>query len=841
MTINSSRMGAQQNSGGNGGVVEVVQSGSIVTSGAGAVGIVAQSVGGGGGYLGIVSKDSSAAINSSSLVMGAASGSSGNGGAVTVTNNSLIRTSGANAIGILAQSVGGGGGIVMVSGSGTITPTWGAGTGYGGNVTVNVNSPIYTTGAGAYGVVAESVGGGGGLAISGTSVTDDGGYGRGFGGEVIINVNAPIYASGRGAMAIYGHSISGSADPAVTVAAGQTVSATDGASAIILDGGLNSLTNRGSVLGINNAATETALETRGNGVTALNNYGLFTGNVKATTGTITATNHTDGTFIAGSIINLGSSSNLFTNNGYFEITPSSTSTTTSTNINGSFVQNSSGTTLVRMDLPENRMDQYRVTGGANLAGTLRPDLQNTSFMAPGTVTQNVFITGSPAIVDPNLIFINNSIMMSYAAAANINGISVAATTNFAPAGMSNFSTQVGSSIGSMQTAGSSPFFGTVTSRLIATQSSIAQLDQTYTALAGTAISAVPQVNYEAVNRSIANFSDRMNSWRVGDGFVATSNSNQNSLVNNFIKVGMPTASLGSNDELPSAKKKAGDFRTWITPFQGDASTNTLSNRVYGASVGLEVDSADGKTFGGVGFTVSQSNYNYTTSLTPTTSGSSTNYGASFYVGAKNDHAYVTAIGYFGGSNTTFNRQLQTLGFNMSTNVNIHSTVIGGRVEAGYNIFSNADGKRQFQLTPFVAFQPTQILQNGTNENFIGYGTGFSYGANTNTALPVFVGAELSGDINMKNGSKFLPFLRISWVSDTANSSAMGASYGTATGPTIYSNGSPSFGSAMIYKAGAKYHLDNKVSGYFTLDVEQGNKTYNYRGIGGTVGLRYSWH
>jgi hypothetical protein len=465
----------------------------------------------------------------------------------------------------------------MVSGSGTITPTWGAGTGYGGNVTVNVNSPIYTTGAGAYGVVAESVGGGGGLAISGTSVTDDGGRGKGFGGEVIINVNAPIYASGRGAMAIYGHSISGSADPAVTVAAGQTVSATDGASAIILDGAVNSLTNRGSVLGINNASTETALETRGNGVTVLNNYGLFTGNVNAASGTITATNHTDGTFIAGSTINLGSSSNLFTNAGYFEITPSSNSTTTSTNINGSFVQNSSGTTLVRIDLPENRMDQYVVTGNATLAGTLRPDLKNTSFIAPGTVTQNIFQTGSSSnSVDPNLIFINNSIMMSYAAAANNNGISLAATTNFAPAGMSNFSTQVGNSIGSMQTAGSSPFFGTVTSRLIATQSTIAQLNQTYTALAGTAVSAVPQVNYEAVNRSIANFSDRMNSWRVGDSFIAPTK-NPRALLTNAQSANAPIIPGSANDELPESKKKAGDFRTWITPFQAETFTNTTAS------------------------------------------------------------------------------------------------------------------------------------------------------------------------------------------------------------------------------------------------------------------------
>ena len=50
----------------------------------------------------------------------------------------------------------------MMSGAGTISPTWAAGKGNGGNVTVNVNSPIYTTGAGAYGVIAESAGGGGG-------------------------------------------------------------------------------------------------------------------------------------------------------------------------------------------------------------------------------------------------------------------------------------------------------------------------------------------------------------------------------------------------------------------------------------------------------------------------------------------------------------------------------------------------------------------------------------------------------------------------------------------------------------------------------------------------------
>jgi uncharacterized protein with beta-barrel porin domain len=486
------------------------------------------------------------------------------------------------------------------------------------------------------------------------------------------------------------------------------------------------------------------------------------------------------------------------------------------------------------------MDQFIVSGDATLGGYLKPVPLDRSYIAPGTVTQNIFQTGGRLdTVEPNLIILDNSIIMSYRATADNHGIALAATANFAPAGMSAYSTQVGNSIGGMQTAGSSPFFGAVTARLVSTQSTVSQLDQTYTALAGTALSAVPQVNYEAVNRSIANFSDRMNSWRVGDSFIA-STKNPRAMLTNAQSANAPIIPGSMSEELPESKKKAGDFRTWITPFQGDASTNTLMDRVYGGTLGLEVDSSDRSIIGGIGFTISQSNFNYNSSPTPTTPGASTNYGASLYLGARNDSAYISAIGYFGGSNTSFNRQLQTLGFNTSTNVNIHSTVIGGRVEAGYNLLPNPDGKRQVQLTPFVAFQPVQVRQNGANEYFSGYGSGFYYGANTNTALPVFIGAELSGNIDMGNESKFLPFLRVSWVTDTATQSSMGSSYSPANGPTIYTNGTPSFGNAMIYKAGAKLNMGRKVSAYATVDVEQGNKTYNYRGIGGTLGLRYSW-
>jgi hypothetical protein len=364
-----------------------------------------------------------------------ASSASGNGGDVTVTNTGFIRTTGANAIGILAQSVGGGGGTVLVSSLGTITPTWAAGIGNGGNVTVNVNSPIYTSGKGAYGVVAESVGGGGGLAISGSGVADSGGRGTGVAGLVTVNVNAPIFATGEGAIALYAHSIS---DPIVTVATGQSIVATNGASAVVMLGLVNELTNNGTITGSvleQNVLTETALATGENGITTVVNHGLMTGNIQAGNGisgdtsTINITNN--GELFSGATLNLGSSSSLLTNNGIFASAASSSARTiATTNINGSFVQNVGALTLVRVDSLVNGMDQFVVTGNATLGGYLKPVPLDRSYIAPGTVTQNIFQTGGTlSVVDPNLIILDNSIMMSYQATANNNGISLAATAS----------------------------------------------------------------------------------------------------------------------------------------------------------------------------------------------------------------------------------------------------------------------------------------------------------------------------------------------------------------------------------------------------------------------------
>lgn len=116
--------------------------------------MLAQSIGGGGGFVltnnASTSGASPAAIEN--IRVGGTGSAQSNGGAVDVTVGSVINTGvtingdpiSANSIGIVAQSIGGGGGMV-ISESGVEAHS-GKGGGEGGAVTVNVNSKISVDG-----------------------------------------------------------------------------------------------------------------------------------------------------------------------------------------------------------------------------------------------------------------------------------------------------------------------------------------------------------------------------------------------------------------------------------------------------------------------------------------------------------------------------------------------------------------------------------------------------------------------------------------------------------------------------------------------------------------------
>ncbi len=199
-------IGGSGGAGGDGGDVEVTNSASISTSGNGSYGVYAQSVGGGGGSAGSASGE-----DNHSLTIGGDGEAAGDGGAVLVINESgaSIATTGDRAIGIFAQSVGGGGGdsnfeftaddvLAAVQFSYTIGGANGAG-GDGNDVTItNTDTTITTTGMNSSAIFAQSIGGGGGTMLGALEGADGdvsvGGSGQasGDGGDVTVTHSGSI-------------------------------------------------------------------------------------------------------------------------------------------------------------------------------------------------------------------------------------------------------------------------------------------------------------------------------------------------------------------------------------------------------------------------------------------------------------------------------------------------------------------------------------------------------------------------------------------------------------------------------------------------------------------------
>ncbi|MQT14667.1 autotransporter outer membrane beta-barrel domain-containing protein [Segnochrobactrum spirostomi] len=260
----SGRLGGSGGGGNAGGTVTLSNTGSISTAGAAAYGLVGQSIGGGGGA-GVVSPGAGNRNIALSLSIGGAGGTGADGGDVSIANAGSIATTGKEAHGLVAQSIGGGGGIFLVNpkaaavetqvaaesglsqaivsalldffgfsepkDDGASDPaTWtsaslslggsGGASGHGGAVGVTVSGTISTAGAGAFGVFAQSVGGGGGIAntigapdgVTYSASLGASGGAAGDGGPVSVTLageNARIATSGNLATAVFAQSIGG--------------------------------------------------------------------------------------------------------------------------------------------------------------------------------------------------------------------------------------------------------------------------------------------------------------------------------------------------------------------------------------------------------------------------------------------------------------------------------------------------------------------------------------------------------------------------------------------------------------------------------------------------------
>ncbi|ENV44151.1 ESPR-type extended signal peptide-containing protein [Acinetobacter schindleri] len=184
-------MGGQGGHGGNANNVKIINEAEIVIKGTQSNAITAQSVGGGGGNGG---------SGFGLVTLGSMNGAGGNSSIVDVTNSNQLTVEGQSSHGIVAQSIGGGGGNTgltagMVALGGKQTES-SAGGGNAGVVRVNntIGGDIATLGDGAHAVIAQSIGGGGGNAGLSTGLVSFGANGGkgGHGTTVTVNNNANI-------------------------------------------------------------------------------------------------------------------------------------------------------------------------------------------------------------------------------------------------------------------------------------------------------------------------------------------------------------------------------------------------------------------------------------------------------------------------------------------------------------------------------------------------------------------------------------------------------------------------------------------------------------------------
>jgi outer membrane autotransporter protein len=380
----------------------VTNTGSITTYGKGAHAIVAQSVGGGGGIAGDVNRlheDFNYGLN---VGYGKGGGNGGNGGAVRVDSEGTISTNGDGAFGILVQSVGGGGGVAgNVGGTGLLVGSVG-GKGSAGTVTVNHSGNITTLGDMAHGIFAQSGGGAEGEIIRyelrelwpGGPVEEVEVERIDFDGDgsnVDVTLTGHIVAQGQDSFGILAQSRGDTGAGDIAVTINSGgVRGGSGSGA-----GVKFLDGKDNTLvnrGSISALSGNAI-VGGDGNETVDNYGTVIGSVDLGAGSNAFNNQVAATFNSGITANLGIG-NTLTNAG--TLSPGGRGTPLTTTLTGNFVQSSSGTFEVEV-YKDGEHDKLHVNGdSASLDGTLAVTRGRGPYKN-GTTYGIIEVTGSQGI------------------------------------------------------------------------------------------------------------------------------------------------------------------------------------------------------------------------------------------------------------------------------------------------------------------------------------------------------------------------------------------------------------------------------------------------------------
>ncbi len=442
-------IGAVASTGNHGGEVDVTNAGDTLTLGHHSPGLVLQSIGAGGGDVHLFG------LEALGVTLGGQGGSSGDGGAVSFSNVGAVATDGDRSHGLVLQSIGGGGGALftdLAPAAVTITLSSG-GSGDGGDVELTQDGLVQVLGRGAYGVAAQSIGGGGGLVD--TLFAGSAG-GSGHGGNVTVHLTDSVLATGDGSTAVFAQSAGGpgaeNGDITVTLD-GPLVEGGRGGAGVRLDGGrANALVNHGVLRTRDGTAGAAILGTAGSD--RVENHGTVIGRVELGGGANAFVNRPGGVLLSGGVCDLGPEG-LLENAG--DLAPGGAGVLQAVALTGGFRQTDAGVLHVDLDFAGNRTDRIDATGAGEVDGRVVLTTRNPQSLRPG-VHDLALVAGAAGVVDrgAELVVAASAVVDYRLGVPAPDRFTLRLGIDFSPAGLDRNRAAIGDWFNALQLAGGSP-------------------------------------------------------------------------------------------------------------------------------------------------------------------------------------------------------------------------------------------------------------------------------------------------------------------------------------------------------------------------------------------------
>ncbi len=382
--IANAMLGGDATIGSDGGKIDSIYTGDLLTLGDRSAGLLLQSIGAGGG------KATMLGFDSIDVGIGGQNAASGNGDNINVSNVGSIETDGALSHGVILQSIGGGGGAFLSDSSDIAVAANADNNGNGGDIDFAQTGDVIALGEGSIGILAQSLGGGGGFI---NRLFMDTAGGAGTSGAINLNVNGDVAATGENGVGIFAQSRGATSQGNIDIqfAADKRIIVGDSGVGVEISGGKeNTFVNNGIVYAATTIGSPDGIAVRGSeGNDSITNNKILYGSVNLGSGVNALNNSAGAATYAGAELFIGDTAgDVFTNHGL--LAPGDTSVYT-TDLKGSYVQSITGEMNITLDCNTSEIDLLRISRTASLEGKINLILSNTGYLMAGEQTLNFLI------------------------------------------------------------------------------------------------------------------------------------------------------------------------------------------------------------------------------------------------------------------------------------------------------------------------------------------------------------------------------------------------------------------------------------------------------------------